>query len=138
MLRFERAQYSVSKLIKMYNDNKLIIEHNPEDDAENNFNNTAIIEAILIGLPITIIAKQECNSKLKVISGNIKSVIDFCNNKIPLADCQVHSELNGKFYNDLNEFQHNCILIPEIQVIKLMCSTSDNDIQNLLNIIKHI
>lgn len=114
MLRFERAQYSVSKLIKMYNDNKLVIEHNPEDDAENNYNNTAIIEAILIGLPITIIAKQECNSKLKVISGNIKSVIDFCNNKISLADCQVYSELNGKFYNDLNEFQHNCILIPEI------------------------
>lgn len=137
MLRFERAQYSVNKLIKMYNDNKLVIEHNPEDDAENN-SNTTMVETILVGLPITIIAKQECNGKLKVISGNIKSVIDFCNNKMSLTNCRVYPELNGKFYNDLNDLQHNCLLIHDIQVIKLMYSTSDDDVQNLLNIVKYI
>ena len=108
MLKINRATYSIAKLLDMSHDGKLITIENDES--------SSIVEAMLMGIPITIVCKQQLNGVLEVVYGNIKSVIDFLDNKTPLKACQFYSQFEGKFSDELDNLYINILLNTNIQL----------------------
>lgn len=113
MLKINNTVYSLSKLLDMYHTGKLIID---EYDTQDSF----IIEALLMGIPVNIVCQQRLGGKMKIISKGFNNVIDFFENERPINTLGLYPEIHCKFFDDLDNLYKNILLDSNILIIRTM------------------
>ena len=130
MLKITHTKYSVEKLLNTYHNGNLIIANENQD--------SSIVEAILLGIPITRVCQQCLGGKLKAVSNNIKSLVDFCSNKKPFKSYGFYPQFEGKFFTELDNLYVNILMNFNITVVRVMHNDKSEDIKNLVSVMEKI
>jgi uncharacterized protein with ParB-like and HNH nuclease domain len=101
-----------------------------DDDTENK--RSRLIESLLLNIPIPVIyfAEQEETLKYEVIDGQqrLKTFDDFLNDKFPLKDLEIRSDVNGKKYSELDQKDKDEIRKRSVRAIVIL-NESDKEVK---------
>ncbi|MBE9907437.1 DUF262 domain-containing protein [Enterococcus casseliflavus] len=126
----EQARYSAEKLVQEFS--KKVDPEYQRRQVWDDKKKSKLIESLIINIPIPPIFLYEYDLyEYEVMDGQqrISTITSFLNNKFKLKDLQIWSELNNKYYKDLDEKIQRSIKRRYISAIILLKETAKNDLE---------
>lgn len=102
----EHIYYSLATFKQMVDDSYLTIEQSFQREYfYDNMQASSVVEYVLLGFPLVKIYLSDDIDGFSLIDGKqrILSLMRFINNEFPLSGLEILNELNGKYFNDLDD-----------------------------------
>ena len=118
----EKSDMCLSQIKEFINRGRIILQ--PDFQREYVYKDSqasSVIQSILLGMPLGVIYLAEIEGKAICVDGQqrVTSIVRFINNEFALTTLDVLNELEGKFFNDLDEKYQDEILFYTMLIIKI-------------------
>lgn len=116
---YDTKEYSVEVIVQKYDKGQIFVPHYQRNFVWTNKQQSRFIESVFLGVPIMpfLVSVSGEEAELEIIDGSqrIRTLVEYCSNKLRLSGLEKIKSLNGTTFNDLISNRKNKFLLRDFR-----------------------
>ena len=116
---YDTKEYPVEVIVAKYDKEQIFVPHYQREFVWKTNQKSRFIESVFLGVPIMpfLVSVSGEEAELEIIDGSqrIRTLVDYCSNKLRLSKLDKLTELNGTKFEDLPESRRNKFLLRDFR-----------------------
>lgn len=116
---YDTKEYPVEVIVQKYDKGQIFVPHYQRNFVWTNKQQSRFIESVFLGVPIMpfLVSVSGEEAELEIIDGSqrIRTLVEFCSNKLRLSGLEKIKSLNGTTFNDLISNRKNKFLLRDFR-----------------------
>lgn len=116
---YDTKEYPVEVIVAKYNKEQIFVPHYQREFVWKPYQKSRFIESVFLGVPIMpfLVSVSGEEAELEIIDGSqrIRTLVDYCSNRLRLSKLDKLTELNGTKFEDLPESRKNRFLLRDFR-----------------------
>ena len=116
---YDTKEYPVEVIVQKYDKGQIFVPHYQRNFVWTNKQQSRFIESVFLGVPIMpfLVSVSGEEAELEIIDGSqrIRTLVEYCSNKLRLSGLEKIKSLNGTTFNDLISNRKNKFLLRDFR-----------------------
>lgn len=116
---YDTKEYPVEVIVQKYDKGQIFVPHYQRNFVWKNKQQSRFIESVFLGVPIMpfLVSVSGEEAELEIIDGSqrIRTLVEYCSNKLRLSGLEKIKSLNGTTFNDLIRNRKNKFLLRDFR-----------------------
>lgn len=116
---YDTKEYPVEVIVQKYDKGQIFVPHYQRNFVWTNKQQSRFIESVFLGVPIMpfLVSVSGEEAELEIIDGSqrIRTLVEYCSNKLRLSGLEKIKSLNGTIFNDLISNRKNKFLLRDFR-----------------------
>ena len=116
---YDTKEYPVEVIVQKYDKGQIFVPHYQRNFVWTNKQQSRFIESVFLGVPIMpfLVSVSGEEAELEIIDGSqrIRTLVEYCSNKLRLSGLEKINSLNGTTFNDLISNRKNKFLLRDFR-----------------------
>lgn len=116
---YDTKEYPVEVIVQKYDKGQIFVPHYQRNFVWTNKQQSRFIESVFLGVPIMpfLVSVSGEEAELEIIDGSqrIRTLVEYCSNKLRLSGLEKIKSLNGTTFNDLIRNRKNKFLLRDFR-----------------------
>lgn len=129
---YDTKEYPVEVIVQKYDKGQIFVPHYQRNFVWTTKQRSRFIESVFLGVPIMpfLVSVSGDDAELEIIDGSqrIRTLVEYCSNKLRLSGLEKIKSLNGTTFNDLTSTRQNKFLLRDFR-FHVVTEKADADIR---------